>query len=140
MRVAVIGGGPSGLVTLKYLKTANEFLPGTEPIETRLFEANNDLGGAFKHRAYENAEVRQERRGQFSPKHADNNSLSLQGNSPRSLTFAARLIPRTSCQQRTTLVISRTTVESSVSYLLSSSTLLSQKLSAPKMVVMSFTT
>jgi len=57
MRVAVIGGGPSGLVTLKYLKTAHEFFPDTEPIEARLFESEDSIGGTFKHRAYENAEV-----------------------------------------------------------------------------------
>lgn len=57
MRVAVIGGGPSGLVTLKYLNAAHEFFPGTGPIEARLFEAENSVGGTFKHRAYENAEV-----------------------------------------------------------------------------------
>jgi len=57
MRVAVIGGGPSGLVTLKYLKTAHEFFPGAEPIDAKLFEAESSVGGTFKHRAYENAEV-----------------------------------------------------------------------------------
>ncbi|TVY68852.1 Dimethylaniline monooxygenase [N-oxide-forming] [Lachnellula suecica] len=57
MRVAVIGGGPSGLVTLKYLKTAHEFFPGTELIEAKLFEAENSVGGTFKYRAYEGAEL-----------------------------------------------------------------------------------
>jgi hypothetical protein len=57
MRVAVIGGGPSGLVTLKYLVTAHEFFPGIKPIEARLFEADDSIGGTFKHRAYEDAEV-----------------------------------------------------------------------------------
>lgn len=57
MRVAVIGGGPSGLVTLKTLITANESLPGTEPIEAMLFEAEDSIGGTFKYRAYEDAEV-----------------------------------------------------------------------------------
>jgi dimethylaniline monooxygenase (N-oxide forming) len=57
MRVAVIGGGPSGLVTLKTLITANESLPGTEPIEAVLFEAEDSIGGTFKYRAYEDAEV-----------------------------------------------------------------------------------
>ena len=51
------GGGPSGLVTLKYLKTAHEFIPGMEPIEAKLFEAKSDIGGTFKYRAYENAEA-----------------------------------------------------------------------------------
>jgi hypothetical protein len=58
MHVAVIGGGPSGLVTLKYLTTAHEFFPGLETIEAKLFEAEDSIGGTFKYRAYENAEVR----------------------------------------------------------------------------------
>jgi dimethylaniline monooxygenase (N-oxide forming) len=58
MHVAVIGGGPSGLVTLKYLTTAHEFFPGLEPIEAKLFEAEDSIGGTFKYRAYEDAEVR----------------------------------------------------------------------------------
>lgn len=58
MRVAVIGGGPAGLVTLKYLITAHEFFPDLDPIEARLFEAEGSVGGTFKHRAYEDAEVR----------------------------------------------------------------------------------
>jgi dimethylaniline monooxygenase (N-oxide forming) len=58
MRVAIIGGGSSGLVTLKTLVTAHEFLPGTEPVEARLFEQEDSIGGTFKHRVYEDAEVR----------------------------------------------------------------------------------
>jgi dimethylaniline monooxygenase (N-oxide forming) len=57
MRVAVIGGGPSGLVTLKYLATAHEFFDDVKPIEAKLFESEASVGGTFKHRAYENAEV-----------------------------------------------------------------------------------
>ena len=57
MRVAVIGGGPSGLVTLKYLKTAHEFFPSEKPISAKLFERETKIGGAFKHRSYEDAEV-----------------------------------------------------------------------------------
>lgn len=57
MRVAVVGGGPSGLVTLKTLITAHEFLPDTEPLEARLFEQEALIGGTFKYRAYEDAEV-----------------------------------------------------------------------------------
>ena len=56
MRVAVIGGGPSGLVTLKYLLTAHEFLP-VQPIEARLFESKDQIGGTFRYRVYEDAEV-----------------------------------------------------------------------------------
>lgn len=59
MRVAIIGGGPSGLVTLKYLKTAHKFFPDEKhaSIEVMLFEAENNIGGTFRHRAYEDAEV-----------------------------------------------------------------------------------
>jgi dimethylaniline monooxygenase (N-oxide forming) len=57
MRVAVIGSGPSGLVTLKYLATAHEYFPSMEPIEVKLFEAEDSIGGTFKHRSYEDAEV-----------------------------------------------------------------------------------
>lgn len=56
MKVAVIGGGTGGLVTLKYLLQAHEFLP-TKPIEVRLFEACSEIGGTFRHRSYEDAEV-----------------------------------------------------------------------------------
>lgn len=37
MRVAVIGGGPSGLTTLKHLLAAHKF-QDIEPIEAKLFE------------------------------------------------------------------------------------------------------
>lgn len=56
MKVAVIGGGPAGLATLKFLATAHEFFP-IEPIEARLFEAEASIGGTFVHRVYEDAEV-----------------------------------------------------------------------------------
>jgi cation diffusion facilitator CzcD-associated flavoprotein CzcO len=56
MRVAVIGGGPSGLVTLKYLTKAHLSL-NCDPIEAQLFESEDNIGGAFLHRAYEDAEV-----------------------------------------------------------------------------------
>ncbi len=56
MRVAVIGGGPSGLVTLKYLITAHKQHP-VEPIEARLFEARESIAGTFRYRVYEDAEV-----------------------------------------------------------------------------------
>ena len=56
MRVAVIGGGPAGLVTLKYLLSAHEFLT-VEPIEVRLFESKAEIGGTFRYRVYEEAEV-----------------------------------------------------------------------------------
>ncbi|KAK0671726.1 hypothetical protein QBC41DRAFT_300413 [Cercophora samala] len=44
MRVAVIGAGPSGLVTLKYLLTACDFLD-TGPVEAVLFESESSVGG-----------------------------------------------------------------------------------------------
>jgi dimethylaniline monooxygenase (N-oxide forming) len=56
MKVAVIGAGPGGLVALKYLMTAHQFLP-VEPIEARLFEAGTSIGGTFRQRSYEDAEV-----------------------------------------------------------------------------------
>ncbi|RBR11062.1 uncharacterized protein FIESC28_09207 [Fusarium coffeatum] len=56
MRVAVIGGGPSGLVTLKYLLRAHLNLD-CEPIEARLFELDDSVGGAFSTRVYEDAEL-----------------------------------------------------------------------------------
>lgn len=56
MRIAVIGGGPSGLTTLKYLITAHEYFP-ISPIEAVLFEAEAEIGGTFRYRSYEDAEV-----------------------------------------------------------------------------------
>ena len=47
LRIAVIGGGPSGLVTLKYLKASTD----ERPIEVKVFEAEAELGGTFKYRA-----------------------------------------------------------------------------------------
>jgi dimethylaniline monooxygenase (N-oxide forming) len=58
MKVAVIGGGPSGLATLKYLKTAHKYFPLADPIEASLFEGESDIGGTFRYRVYEEAEVR----------------------------------------------------------------------------------
>ncbi|KAH8812272.1 hypothetical protein F5884DRAFT_820216 [Xylogone sp. PMI_703] len=55
MKVAIIGGGAGGLVTLKYLIQARKFLP-TKPIEVRLFEAQDDIGGTFRYRSYEDSE------------------------------------------------------------------------------------
>lgn len=56
MRVAVIGGGPSGLVTLKYLRQAHHHFP-IEPIETKLFESASQIGGIFFHHNYEDGEL-----------------------------------------------------------------------------------
>lgn len=57
MRVAIIGGGPSGLVQLKVLATAHQHLEGTEPFELMLFESYDELGGVFLHHVYEDAEL-----------------------------------------------------------------------------------
>lgn len=56
LKVAVIGGGPSGLVTLKYLLEARKFFAGAN-IEAHLFEKAKDVGGIFSYRVYEDAEV-----------------------------------------------------------------------------------
>lgn len=56
LKVAVVGGGPAGLVTLKYLVEAHKFFPGVD-IEAHLFEAHGDIGGVFYHKVYEDAEV-----------------------------------------------------------------------------------
>ncbi|KAI0016034.1 hypothetical protein F4780DRAFT_783602 [Xylariomycetidae sp. FL0641] len=56
MRVAVIGAGPAGLVTLKYLLAASDAL-GTDPVEVRLFEADSGVGGTFRARTYEDGEL-----------------------------------------------------------------------------------
>ncbi|KAG5819258.1 hypothetical protein H9Q74_009581 [Fusarium xylarioides] len=56
MRVAVIGAGPGGLVTLKYLKEAHQFF-NIDPIEVRLFEREGAVGGTFTQRTYEDAEL-----------------------------------------------------------------------------------
>lgn len=56
MKVAVIGGGPAGLATLKFLSEAHEYHP-IPPIEVRLFEAEAKIGGTFAYRVYEDAEL-----------------------------------------------------------------------------------
>ncbi|KAI8959277.1 FAD/NAD(P)-binding domain-containing protein [Daldinia sp. FL1419] len=56
MRVAIIGAGPSGLVTLKYLLAAESAL-GVEPVEARLFESESGVGGTFLARTYDDAEL-----------------------------------------------------------------------------------
>lgn len=56
MKVAVVGGGPGGLVTLKFLATAHHFFD-IPPLEVRLYEAEDEIGGTFVARVYEDAEV-----------------------------------------------------------------------------------
>ncbi|KAM3508945.1 hypothetical protein MY11210_006520 [Beauveria gryllotalpidicola] len=58
MKVAVISGGPSSLVTLKYLCEVQQYL-SYEPVKAVLFEYQNDVGGTFLARAYEDAEARE---------------------------------------------------------------------------------
>ncbi|KAJ9143402.1 Dimethylaniline monooxygenase [Pleurostoma richardsiae] len=54
-RVAIIGGGPSGLATLKFLQQAHKF--NEIRIEARLFEEGDQVGGTFRDRVYEDAEL-----------------------------------------------------------------------------------
>lgn len=56
MRVAVIGGGASGLVQLKTILHAHEHL-GCDEFEPRLFEASSKVGGVFHSLVYEDAEL-----------------------------------------------------------------------------------
>ena len=56
MRIAIIGAGPSGLVTLKYALSAHAALH-VDPIDARLFETEPGVGGTFYARTYEDAEV-----------------------------------------------------------------------------------
>lgn len=56
MRVAIIGGGPSGIVQLKVLTEAHRRF-SVAPFEIRLFESHHRLGGIFAHHSYEEAEL-----------------------------------------------------------------------------------
>jgi len=58
MRIAIIGAGPSGLVTLKYAMSAHKTLQSSDPVDARLFETEPGVGGTFYARTYEDAEVR----------------------------------------------------------------------------------
>lgn len=58
-KVAVIGAGPGGLTTAKYLLESHRAL-GTEPLQVKVFEAEDAIGGTFYARMYEDGEVRQE--------------------------------------------------------------------------------
>jgi len=50
----VIGGGPAGLVSLKYLQEEQSWIEGEEPI---LVEQEGEIGGTFRWRGYQNAEL-----------------------------------------------------------------------------------
>ncbi|KAL7797308.1 FAD/NAD(P)-binding domain-containing protein [Trichoderma ceciliae] len=56
MRVAIIGGGPSGIVQLKVLTEAHRRF-SVPPFEIRLFESHDRLGGVFSHHTYEEGEL-----------------------------------------------------------------------------------
>lgn len=56
MRVAIIGAGPGGLLTLKYLLEAKQKF-NIESIEAKIFEAQDAVGGTFRYRSYPEAEV-----------------------------------------------------------------------------------
>ncbi|KAL6898981.1 hypothetical protein GGI43DRAFT_428109 [Trichoderma evansii] len=56
MRVAIIGGGPSGIVQLKTLTEAHRRF-SVPPFEVRLFESQDRLGGIFSRHSYEEAEL-----------------------------------------------------------------------------------
>lgn len=57
LKVVVIGGGPSGLASLKFLATAHHYYPDLEPINVQLFEAEDRIGGTFSYRVWRDAEV-----------------------------------------------------------------------------------
>ena len=54
MKVAIIGAGPSALVTAKTLLEAADADPDFKPLIT-LFESEADIGGTFRYRSYSNA-------------------------------------------------------------------------------------
>ncbi|OLN93288.1 Dimethylaniline monooxygenase [N-oxide-forming] 1 [Colletotrichum chlorophyti] len=56
IRVAVIGGGASGLVTAKYLLQAREYF-GVPDVEIRIFEREASIGGVYRYKVYEEAEM-----------------------------------------------------------------------------------
>lgn len=52
IKVAIIGGGPSGLVTLKTLLDLADRNPGRITVRASLFEAEDRIGGTFLYRSY----------------------------------------------------------------------------------------
>ncbi|KAF6834666.1 dimethylaniline monooxygenase [Colletotrichum plurivorum] len=56
IRVAVVGAGVSGLVTAKYLRQARECF-GVPDVEIRIFEREKSIGGVYRHKVYEEAEM-----------------------------------------------------------------------------------
>lgn len=57
LNVAVVGGGPSGLVTLKTLLELGQRYPDDVAVNVSLFEAEDAVGGTFRYRAYDNAQL-----------------------------------------------------------------------------------
>lgn len=57
LKVIIIGGGPSGLATLKFLAVAHHFYPDIQPVDVQLFEAEDRIGGTFSYRVWKDAEV-----------------------------------------------------------------------------------
>ena len=110
MKTIVIGGGAAGLVTLKHLLTVHQFTPGLDPIDAQLFEAEDDVGGTFKYRVWDGAEV-----SALACSDREDyvrlivfGSLSLRNISRRSPTFASPRMLLTSSPQASTLDICRT--------------------------------
>ncbi|KAF6842431.1 dimethylaniline monooxygenase, partial [Colletotrichum musicola] len=56
IRVAVVGAGASGLVTAKYLRQAREYF-GVPDVKIRIFEREESIGGVYRHKVYEEAEL-----------------------------------------------------------------------------------
>lgn len=52
LKVAVIGGGPSGLVTLKTLLELGDRFPSDVTVDVSLFEVEEAVGGTFRYRSY----------------------------------------------------------------------------------------
>lgn len=94
-KVAVIGAGPGGLVTAKYLLESHRAL-GTEPLEVKVFEAEDAIGGTFYARMYEDGEVRQDLHPPRST--AEKPSISDTNFAARKLQAAHGLLGLPSCR------------------------------------------
>lgn len=56
LKVAIVGGGPSGLVTLKTLLEVGDRYEDVK-VQVSLFEAEDAIGGTFRYRSYGESEV-----------------------------------------------------------------------------------
>lgn len=55
-KVLIIGAGPGGLTTLKtIIESSNRY--ATQPLEAILVEAESEIGGTFRYRRYQSAEL-----------------------------------------------------------------------------------